>query len=258
MRLSSFVSLLLVLLVCVSCGKSDTITPGPIVPPVTDTIPIIDTTLHTDTTHVPDTTAKHEYSFLALGDSYTIGQSVASYERFPAQTVQLLRLDNVLIADPLYIATTGWTTINLMQAINATQLSPGYDVVTLLIGVNDQYQRRDTTGYAANFEALLLRSIYLAGNKKDHVFVLSIPDYSATPFVPEANKAFVRMQIDQFNAINLRITLQYGVSYTDITPSTRLAATDNTLIAYDNLHPSGKEYKVWADSLAPKIKAVLH
>jgi lysophospholipase L1-like esterase len=195
--------------------------------------------------------------YLALGDSYTIGQSVGETERFPAQTVALLRQQNIKIKDPEYIAVTGWTTANLMSAINTQNPKAPYDVVTLLIGVNDQYQGVDTTTYRTRFTLLLNKAIELAGAKKTNVFVLSIPDYSVTPFVPTANKERVRKEIDIFNSINKQITLQNNVAYIDITPSTREGATNPLLIANDGLHPSGTEYKKWAEMLAPLMKQVL-
>lgn len=198
-----------------------------------------------------------EKSFLALGDSYTIGQDVSNDQRFPAHTIALLRQSNIKIKDPQYIATTGWTTQNLIAAINQQNPSGPYDIVTLLIGVNDQYQRMDTTGYRTRFTQLLLKSIELAGNRSSHVVVLSIPDYSVTPFVHSTDKSRVRREIDIFNMINKEITLQYKVQYLDITPSTREAENDRSLIANDGLHPSGKEYKKWAERLAPIMKEVL-
>jgi lysophospholipase L1-like esterase len=208
----------------------------------------------TDTIVAPRTDTTRTY--LALGDSYTIGQSVGEIERFPAQTVAQLKQQGIRIADPVYIATTGWTTGDLQSAI-AARNPANADVVSLLIGVNDQYRGLDTGGYAIRFQQLLDKSINLARGKKTNVFVLSIPDYSATPFVSPDQKQRVSMQIDWFNAINKRITSAYGISYTDITPSTREAATNPSLIATDGLHPSGTEYKKWADLLAPKMKAVL-
>jgi len=195
-------------------------------------------------------------TFLALGDSYTIGQSVTEGERFPAQTVAILKQQGIRIADPVYIAQTGWTTSSLQQAI-ISQNPSTFDLVSLLIGVNDQYQRMDTAGYAVRFTQLLEKAIQLAKGKKPNVFVLSIPDYSVTPFVGTADKQRVSMEIDWFNGINKRITLANGITYTDITPSTRLAANDLSLVAVDNLHPSGSEYKKWSEMLAPKIKSVL-
>lgn len=208
-------------------------------------------------TPAPTTGANTAKTYLALGDSYTIGQGVQASQRFPAQTVVLLRNMGISISDPVYIAQTGWTTANLQSAIASASLLPSYDVVTLMIGVNDQYQRMDTSGYADRFAQLLQKSIQLAGNKKDRVFVLSIPDYSVTPFVSPQDKERVRNGVDNFNNVNRRITVEAGVSYTDITPSTREATTNMALIASDNLHPSGLEYKKWAEMLAPKISAVL-
>ena len=132
-----------------------------------------------------------------------------------------------------------------------------YDVVTLLIGVNDQYQHFDTGGYRIHFTQCLQNAIALAGNKKDHVFVLSIPDYSVTPFAANSDTAQIRKELDEFNAINKEITLSFNISYTDITPLTREAKNDASLIAGDGLHPSGKEYAKWAALLAPEIEKVL-
>lgn len=196
-------------------------------------------------------------TFLALGDSYTIGQSVSVTERFPAQTTALLRNNGIAITDPKYIATTGWTTDNLASAINAQMPLNTYDVVTLLIGVNDQYQRHDTTGYRERFSNLLKTSITLAANKPSHVFVLSIPDYSVTPFANNADTAFIRKQIDQFNTIKQQVTEKESCNYLYITAFTREAKYDPSLLAADGLHPSGKEYGIWAALLEPMMSNVL-
>lgn len=201
----------------------------------------------------PATSAK----YLALGDSYTIGQSVQETERFPSQTVRLLRAQNINISDVAYIATTGWTTTNLLSALSLQKPVKDFDIVSLLIGVNDQYQQRDRAGYSERFSALLNIAVDLARGRKSRVFVLSIPDYSVTPFVQEGEKTLVTMQIDLFNAINKEITLQNNITYIDITPSTRRAANDASLIANDGLHPSSEEYAVWANMLAPLIKKAL-
>lgn len=195
--------------------------------------------------------------YLALGDSYTIGQNVEANERFPYLTTLLLRAQHIALTDPEYIATTGWTTANLLTAIYNAGTLDTFDIVSLLIGVNDQYQRLDTTGYRMRFTQLLDKAIALAGNRKNHVFVLSIPDYSATPYVDDPYKEKVRMEIDAFNAINKEITLQYNVAYVDITPLTRQAATDSSLLANDGLHYSGKAHQQWAELLATTIKSSL-
>lgn len=195
--------------------------------------------------------------YLALGDSYTIGQNVQANERFPFLTVSLLNQQKFTFSEPRYIATTGWTTANLITAIN-NQVNLGtFDIVTLLIGVNDQYQHIDTATYRSHFTQLLKKSIELAGNRPSHVFVLSIPDYSATPFVGANDKERVHKEIDNFNAINREITLQNNIAYIDITPLTREAATDASLLADDGLHYSAKEHQKWADLLAPKILEAL-
>ncbi|WP_407524978.1 SGNH/GDSL hydrolase family protein [Lacibacter sp. MH-610] len=195
-------------------------------------------------------------SYLALGDSYTIGQGVSATERFPAQTAQWLQQKGIIIGTLTYIATTGWTTTNLQNALNNQNPAP-HDVVTLLIGVNDQYQTRDTAGYRQRFTVLLQRSIELARGKKENVVVLSIPDYSVTPFASSNDTARIRRELDLFNAINKEITLSCRISYLDITPSTREARSNPALIATDGLHPSGLEYRKWAERLGPLLEPVL-
>ncbi|MFL9484050.1 SGNH/GDSL hydrolase family protein [Chitinophagaceae bacterium LWZ2-11] len=218
---------------------------------VADNTTVITPTPTADTTIKKDSTKN--YSFLALGDSYTIGQSVSDQERFPAQTVAGLSAHGYTNTSLHYIATTGWTTANLIAAINAQQPLGTYNMVTLLIGVNDQYQGVDTGSYAVRFTQLLQTSIQLAGNKSNRVFVLSIPDYSVTPFARSSDTARIRLQLAQFNAINKRITASYNVSYTDITPSSRDALNDPSLIAPDGLHPSGKMYGSWVSLLLPSV-----
>ena len=195
-------------------------------------------------------------TWLALGDSYTIGQSVSAGDRFPSQTANLLKQSGINIGQPDYIATTGWTTNDLEVAIQTK--NPGnHDVVSLLIGVNDQYQTHDTTGYRQRFTNLLDKAIQLANGKKQNVFVVSIPDYSVTPFAADRDTARIRKELDWFNAINKSVTDAYNCTYLDITPSTREAGTDRSLIAYDGLHPSGLEYRRWANRLAPMMLPVL-
>lgn len=195
-------------------------------------------------------------TWLALGDSYTIGQSVSPPERFAAQTANILKQTGINIVTPDYIASTGWTTNSLSNAIQASN-PVTYDVVSLLIGVNDQYQLHDTTGYRQRFTSLLNKAIQLAKGKNQHVFVLSIPDYSVTPFASGGDTARIRMEIDWFNAINKDVTASYNCPYLDITASTREAKTNSSLLATDGLHPSGLEYRRWANRLAPMMQPVL-
>jgi lysophospholipase L1-like esterase len=210
------------------------------------------------TTPTPQVITGTYKTYLALGDSYTIGQSVTEAERFPAQTVSLLKKDTINFNAPEYIATTGWTTANLINAINTTPpAKASYDFVTLLIGVNNQYQGRSQAEYTTVFTALLNTAIQYAGNRPYRVAVLSIPDWSVTPFANGQNKALIAKQIDSFNVINKQMALAKSVNYIDITPSTRMAATDPSLVATDGLHPSAKEYNKWAVLLAAVIKTNL-
>jgi lysophospholipase L1-like esterase len=195
--------------------------------------------------------------YIALGDSYTIGSSVDSADRFPAQAALWMRSNGKALSRVDYIATSGWPTGALLNAISASTMSRNYDLATLLIGVNNQYQRRDTGEYALEFVQCLRRAIDFAGGRKDRVFVLSIPDYSVTPFAINSDRPRIAREIDQFNAINKRLTDSAGISYTDITDISREAAVFPLLIANDGLHPSGAMYKRWADRLAPKMLAVL-
>lgn len=200
---------------------------------------------------------QHELSYLALGDSYTIGESVADTERFPMQTVELLRRKGLSVQQPRIVATTGWTTDELEAGIVLAGIEPTYDLVTLLIGVNDQYRGRSVQEYEPAFEKLLRAAIAFAGGERNHVFVLSIPDWGVTPFAEGRDRQQIAFEIDAYNSVNRRIAQKEGVAYLDITPGTRLATSDPSLVAGDGLHPSGKEYTAWAQQLAPMILKVM-
>lgn len=182
--------------------------------------------------------------FLALGDSYTIGQSVAVNERWPVQLVSTLRARGVECDDPFIIATTGWRTDNLDNAITQAMLEPEYNLVSLLIGVNNYYQGKTVESYKPEFEALLNKAIALAGGNKENVFVVSIPDYGYTPF-GKSNQVTISAGIDLFNAANKSITEQAGVTYINITDISRRGLAEPDLVATDGLHPSGKMYSEW-------------
>ena len=203
------------------------------------------------------TEPKKAYSYLALGDSYTIGQSVLSSENFPNQTVQLLNQQNYDFKSPEILATTGWTTDELQNNINKHTFTPPYDFVSLLIGVNNQYRGYPVENYKPEFESLLKQAIQFAGGKADHVIVLSIPDWGVTPFANGRDRAQIAKEIDVYNAANKTISENYKVHYIDITPWTREAATDLSLMAGDGLHPSANEYARWAQKVFATIKQQL-
>ena len=203
---------------------------------------------------MPVNSTDRKYYYLALGDSYTIGQSVAPQDNFPSQVISIMKNDSIDFQPARIIAKTGWTTDELETGIKtanaADPLRSSYDFVSLLIGVNNQYRGRSVADYKPEFEELLKKAIHFAGNKADHVVVVSIPDWGVTPFANGRDRAQIAVEIDAYNAVNKEIALQYNVHYTDITPWTREAATDNSLLAADGLHPSGKEYRRWAEKIA--------
>lgn len=196
----------------------------------------------------PTASSSTDLRILALGDSYTIGESVPVEQRWPVQLAALLRKRGLPVAEPQIIAKTGWTTDELSAAMDAATLTPPYDLVTLLIGVNNQYRGREVDNYRVEFRALLDRAIDLAGDRPDRVLVLSIPDWGITPFAREKQRdaATVAAEIDAYNAVNRGEAQRSGIAWVNITPMTREAATDTTLLAEDGLHPSGRDYARWA------------
>lgn len=185
--------------------------------------------------------------YLALGDSYTIGESVPESERFPVQLARQLGL-----GDPQIIAKTGWTTDELNAAIDAADPRGPFDLVTLLIGVNNQYRGRDAEQYRDEFAALLQRAIGFAGGDARKVIVVSIPDWGVTPFAEGRDRAKIAAEIDRYNAVNREEAQRAGAKYVDITPISR--GSDPALVAADGLHPSGSQYALW--SAAAKAAAL--
>ena len=188
-------------------------------------------------------------TFLALGDSYTIGESVPEHECWPVQLVKLLQAKGYTIEAPRIIATTGWRTDDLKGAIEKANLKNEYGLVSLLIGVNNQYQGKTVESYKPEFEELLKKAIELAGGRKDRVFVVSIPDYGFTPF-GEPKREAISKAIDEFNQVNREITLRHGIRYYYITDLTRKGLENPGLVAADKLHPSGVMYAQWAELIA--------
>lgn len=205
-----------------------------------------------------ETTSMPSLRYLALGDSYTIGESVDESERWPNQLADLLsphlEVDKIEVT---IIAKTGWTTDELWTGIQATEISLPYDMVSLLIGVNNQYRGRDIDEYLEQFVFLLNKSIEYAGGDADKVIVLSIPDWGVTPFAQGRDASQIASEIDAFNSVNREETENAGAHYVDITPISREAVNDPSLTAPDGLHPSGKMYAMWAEKTLPIALEVL-
>jgi lysophospholipase L1-like esterase len=192
------------------------------------------------------TSARLPIRFLALGDSYTIGESVAPSDRWPSRLARALR-----IPEPQIIAKTGWTTDELSAAIDGADPKGPFDLVTLLIGVNNQYRGRSADEYRQQFAALLERAIGFAGGSAQRVVVVSIPDWGVTPYAAGRDRARIASEIDRFNAIGGQETARAGARWVDITPISRRAAAEPTLIAPDGLHPSAAMYAEWVKLIEP-------
>jgi lysophospholipase L1-like esterase len=194
--------------------------------------------------------------YLALGDSYTIGESVSESERWPNQLAKLLEEEDIQ-AEVTIIARTGWTADELWQGIQARKIEPPYDLVSLLIGVNNQYRGYDTHEYREQFVFLLKKSIEYAGGDPKRVIVLSIPDWGVTPFASDRDRRQITKEIAEFNLVDREESEKAGVHYVDVMPGSREAGNDISLIASDGLHPSGKMYSEWARLAYPKALKAL-
>ncbi|HEX5352450.1 MAG TPA: SGNH/GDSL hydrolase family protein [Rhodanobacteraceae bacterium] len=196
--------------------------------------------------------------FLALGDSYTIGEGVAPDACWPAQLAARLRGGGVGIDDPRIIATTGWTTDELFAAVDAATFAPSHALVTLLIGVNDQYRGRGVDEYRSRFHALLQRAVGLGGGDATHLIVVSIPDWGGTSFAARGghDAAVVEREIDAFNAVARAETGRAGAHWVDVTAISR-ATESRDEVADDGLHPSGAQYARWVDAILPVAGEVL-
>ena len=195
--------------------------------------------------------------YLALGDSYTIGESVAENERWPNQLAERLSGKGIR-AEVMIIAHTGWTTEELWQGIQANPPQGTYDLVSLLIGVNNQYCGYDINEYREQFRFLLGKSIEYAGGDAKRVVVLSIPDWGVTPFAADRNADAISGEIDIFNLVNREETESASAHYVDITPISRQALSDPSLVAIDGLHPSGKMYQSWVEQAFPLVVEILN
>ena len=212
--------------------------------PVTVSIPIPQT---------PPPEVVREINYLALGDSYTIGQSVCETCRFPEQLRKKLEISNTNNTyKSQIIATTGWTTANLISAINAINLAPKYDLVTLLIGVNNQYQNKAFSIYEKEFPELVTKAIVLAKGDKANVIVVSIPDYAFTPFGKQSNPSKISLEIDNYNAFAQKYCLEQNIEFITITDITRQGLINPLLVATDGLHPSELAYTYFVERILPK------
>jgi len=205
------------------------------------------------TTPVPST---QTIRYLALGDSYTIGESVAENERWPNQLAAKFSEKHIQI-EVTIIARTGWTTEELSQGIQANPPMGTYDLVSLLIGVNNQYRGSSIDEYREQFRLLLNKSIEYAGGDVNRIFVLSIPDWGVTPFAAGRDAGLISNEIDLYNTVNLEEAESVGAHYVDITPISRKAVDDSSLIAFDGLHPSGKMYELWVEQALPTALEII-
>lgn len=205
-----------------------------------------------------DSMKQQNLRYLALGDSYTIGESVAQSERWPVQLAAALNKAGVGVPAPEIIATTGWTTNELNDGIAKADPNGPYDLVSLLIGVNNQYRGWSIEEYREQFAALLTQAIDFAGGRTSRVFVVSIPDWGVTPFAAGRDREKIASEIDAFNAAAREIAEERGVAFVDITPGSRQAASDASLVAEDGLHPSGKMYSQWVELIFPVVRSLLN
>jgi|TARA_R110001599_G_scaffold8254_2_gene39958 lysophospholipase L1-like esterase len=201
---------------------------------------------------------KNNISYLALGDSYTIGEAVSEEQRWPVQLTEKLNEAGIHVDDPLIIAKTGWTTDELQKAIVEKNPKTDYDLVSLLIGVNNQYRGYPIDQYKKEFKELLLQAVAFADGDTTKVFVVSIPNYGVTPFGIEKGEEKIRQELLLYDSIADSISSAYNIPFINITPISEKAKKDSSYIASDQLHPSGKQYSEWVDLILPKVKLMLN
>ena len=190
-------------------------------------------------------------SYLALGDSYTVGESISKKHTWPKQLVDSLKKRSVFLSEPRIIAKTGWTTDELKKAINDSSLDYPYDWVSLLIGVNNQYRGRDLGEFKLQFESLLSEAIAFTGNRKERVFVISLPDWGSMPFAKDRDPNKIAIEIDNFNQIIYEVCAIENIKFIDITPISRNIYSNPNWIAKDSLHPSKEQYSKWVEKMIP-------
>jgi len=196
---------------------------------------------------------KDSLTFLALGDSYTVGTSEIYQNSWPVQLKKKLQNKKILLKKPQIIAGAGWTTEKLLEQLELKKLSPSFNLVSLQIGVNNQYRNQKMSRFQNEFSLLLEKSVALANNDTSRVFVLSIPDWGITPFARLKDNVKISKEIKAYNAIIKKKSEERGVLYIDVTKSSREALYDNSLIAKDSLHPSRKMYKSWVRKIVKEL-----
>lgn len=198
-------------------------------------------------------------SFLALGDSYTIGESVTEANRWPVRLSKGLNDNGIVIEKPTIVATTGWKTFELQAALEEQEkdLAPHYDLVSLLIGVNNQYRKFPLDLYRKEFTELLHYSINKCKRGHEATFVVSIPDYAFTPFGVKENRPEISEEIDAYNTIARDICAGLNVAFIDITPISRFGLVQPELVAGDGLHPSGEQYRRWVELILPRVEQLI-
>jgi lysophospholipase L1-like esterase len=205
---------------------------------------------------MPGAPAAAPLRHLALGDSYTVGEGVAADASWPAQLQRQLHRDGIVMAPPRIVAVTGWTTDELAAGMEAAALTPAWDLVSLQIGVNNQYRGRPAASYREEFAQLLRRAIALAGDRPARVVAVSIPDWGVTRFAREQGRdgATIAAELDAYNALARAETVQGGARWVDVTALSRQHAD---AVAGDGLHPSGAQYAAWVEAIAPAARAAL-
>lgn len=203
-----------------------------------------------------DSTESPTLSYLALGDSYTIGEGVDSTGRWPVRLAEDLRKEGMPLEDPAIVARTGWTTDELAAGIDSTNLHPPYDLVSLLIGVNNQYRGRGVDEFRREFRDLLSRAVGFAGGDSGRVLVLSIPDWGVTPFAEDREREEVGRAIDAFNEVVRDETRKVGARFVDVTGVSRRLEGNPEAVTTDGLHPSESQYARWVDLALPVVRAM--
>ncbi len=206
---------------------------------------------------VPAPVPAHGAPYLALGDSYTIGEGAAEADRWPVQLAQLAQQSGLALAPPDIIARTGWTTAELQDAIAAAHNSNTYGLVSLLIGVNNQYRGQSPAAYRTEFRQLLATAVRFAGGRPGRVVVLSVPDWGQSPYAQGRDRAQIGLEIDQFNAVAQDECRRAGIAFVDITPLTRAAADDRAQFTADGLHYTGPQLRLWAQRALPVVQGLL-